>query len=214
MFIGTGHSPWNGPVENPQPSHEQLRVMLDDLNSAAPGLELEHENIVRVCAGLLPAAGPDSANLSKRPVILAHAGSGGPKGLYSICGVKFTTARLVAEKTLARALGDRGRRDTEAFPRPAAAEGWSSKGIDFSTGQNKDAFLAGLDRIIENESVVSLRDLVFRRTDLWEDPELAMKLAPDLAARFGWNEHKAASEVAGLASELARPAPTDKAVGY
>jgi hypothetical protein len=41
-----------------------------------------------------------------------------------------------------------------------------------------------------------------------------MALAPDLAARLGWNQHKAADEVAGLASELAPPAPADKAVGY
>lgn len=214
MFIGTGHSPWNGPLDNPQPSQEQLRVMLDDLNSAAPGLELEEQDIVRVFAGLLPAAGSDSAKLSKRPVIVTHSDTGGPKGLYSICGVKFTTARLVAERTLARVLGGRGRREAGAFPRPPTASGWSSRGNDFSIGQTRDTYLHGLDRIIEDEAAVTLQDLVFRRTDLWETPELAMELAPDLAARLGWNEHKTAGEIAGLASDLAPPAPAEMAVGY
>jgi glycerol-3-phosphate dehydrogenase len=214
MFIGTGHSPWDGSVENPQPSHKQLRIMLDDLNSAAPGLALDEKNIARVFAGLLPAAGPDSAKLSKRPVFVRHSDSGGPKGLYSICGVKFTTARLVAERTLAAVPGARGRRDAAAFPRPPAASDWSSRGSDFTIGQNKEAYLDGLGRIIEDESAVKLQDIVFRRTDLWESPELAMKLAPDLARQFGWNEHKAGNELASLASELAHTAPAETAVGY
>jgi glycerol-3-phosphate dehydrogenase len=214
MFIGTGHSAWDGSLDNPLPTAEQMRLMIDDLNSAAPGLELGMENIVRIFAGLLPAAGPDSNKLSKRPVIVRHSDSGGPKGLYSICGVKFTTARLVAERTLALVLGGRSRRDAEAFPRPQAASDWSSRGIDFSTGQDRDAYLEGLVGIAEDESVVSLEDIVFRRTDLWETPELAMKLAPDLAARFGLNEHKAAGELERLASGLAGPALTETAVGY
>jgi len=214
MFIGTSHSAWKGPLENPQPTDDQMRVMVDDLNAASPGLELTEENIVRVFAGLLPATGPKSGEISKRPVIERHSDSGGPPGLFSLCGVKFTTARLVADKTLDLALGGRARRDAASFPRPPAAAGWSCREIDFSIGKNKDAYLGSLGRIIEEEGAVNLRDVVFRRTDLWENPESAMAMAPEIAGFFGWSEHKTGDELTALASELGRPELAGNAVGY
>jgi glycerol-3-phosphate dehydrogenase len=170
MFIGTGHSAWNGSLDNPQPTDEQMRVMIDDLNSAAPGLGLGEDDVVRVFAGLLPAAGSNSAEISKRPTIVRHSDGGGPEGLYSICGVKFTTARLVAERTLALVLGSRDRRDAGSSPRPAAATNWTCRDIDFSNGKNRDAYMSSLRQIIENEAVINLQDVVFRRTDLRRVP--------------------------------------------
>jgi glycerol-3-phosphate dehydrogenase len=214
MFVGTGHSAWHGSLDNPRPTDEQMRAMIDDLNSAAPGFELGEEDIVRVFAGLLPATGQNSGDISKRPVITRHADSGGPSGLYSICGVKFTTARLVAEKTLDLAFAGRAQRDAEACPRPPASDEWSCRDVDFSIGKNKEAYLGKVAQIIEDEAAVTLQDIVFRRTDLWEDPQLAMELSPDIASLFGWPEHKASRQMADLASELARPVPADAAVGY
>lgn len=214
MFIGTGHSAWDGSLDSPRPTDEQMRAMIDDLNSAAPGFEVGEEDIVRVFAGLLPATGPNSGDISKRPAIIRHADSGGPIGLYSICGVKFTTARLVAEKSLDLAFAGRARRDAESCPRPPGRNDWSSRGIDFSNGKNKAAYLSSVAQIIGDEAVVNLQDIVFRRTDLWENPEFAMDIAPEIADLFGWSEHKVGSELVGLASELARPAPANTAVGY
>ena len=73
--------------------------------------------------------------------------------------------------------------------------------------------MSSLRQIIENEAVINLQDVVFRRTDLWEQPDLAMEIAPDIADLFGWSEHKTAEELASLASVLARPTPANAAVG-
>jgi len=40
------------------------------------------------------------SDFTHRDVVIDHSQLGGPKGLYSISGIKFTTARLVAERTL------------------------------------------------------------------------------------------------------------------
>ena len=205
MFIGTGHSAWDGPLEDPQPSIEQLQNMIHDLNAAAPSLGLGMEDILHVTAGILPAAGSHAAKISKRPVTVRHSDSGGPKGLYSICGVKYTTARLVAERTLELILGGRGRRDAGAFPRPPAVTGWASRDENLSSDTDRAAYLDRLERIIEDEAAVSLQDLVFRRTDLWERPRLAKDIAAELAVLFKWSEDKKASELSGLAAQLRKP---------
>ena len=48
-------------------------------------------------------------------MILGHGDHGGPAGLFSVSGVKYTTSRLVAEKTMRRVFpGRTGREPTAA----------------------------------------------------------------------------------------------------
>jgi glycerol-3-phosphate dehydrogenase len=102
LLAGTGHVPWFNSTENPMPTEEQMQEFLNDLNLAIPGLELHQGDIVHIFAGLLPVTKDGSVDLVSREVIVDHAEQGGPKGLYSVSGVKYTTSRLVAEKTLKR----------------------------------------------------------------------------------------------------------------
>lgn len=108
LLAGTVHRPWAGSLERPQPDEEALDHFLSDLNAAMPGLEARPSRIVRVFAGLLPVRAPGTARLSTRPAIHDHGRAGGPRGLFSVSGVKFTTARLVAEHTLAAMAGQFG----------------------------------------------------------------------------------------------------------
>ena len=57
----------------------------------------------------------------------------------------------------------------------------------------------------EEESVVHLDDLVVRRTDLWETPDLAVKLAPSLCSLFSWDDARRATELERLESALRQP---------
>ncbi len=98
LLVGTGEDAIPGHCINGLPTDRQIQIFIDEIHSAIPSLSLEKEEIDRVYCGVLPA--DKHHNLTKREVILNHEMHGGPKNLFSISGIKFTTSRLVAEKTL------------------------------------------------------------------------------------------------------------------
>jgi len=51
---------------------------------------------------------------------------------------------------------------------------------------------------VRDEAVVHLDDLVLRRLDWGENPELALRIGPRLCAALGWNEAKTKAEIERL----------------
>jgi glycerol-3-phosphate dehydrogenase len=102
LMIGTGHAPWQGALDEPQLANGQIDQFLSELNRIVPTLQLAPSDIKQKFVGLLPAQQSGSDVPSRRPVIIDHGMQGGPAGLHSVSGVKFTTARAVADKTLSR----------------------------------------------------------------------------------------------------------------
>jgi len=100
IFAGTSYAPWRRGLEEPKPSEENLKDFITDLNLAVPNWSLKLSDIKEIYSGLLPASKEMTTNLSAHETLIKHEKLGGPSGLYSVSGVKFTTARLVAEKTL------------------------------------------------------------------------------------------------------------------
>ncbi|MGH8576362.1 MAG: FAD-dependent oxidoreductase [Gammaproteobacteria bacterium] len=221
LLAGTGHGPWRGDVEQPRPSEAELDEFLADLNTAVPGWSLRRAEVVRVFAGLLPARREGDATLAVRPVIRDHGMQGGPEGLFSVSGVKFTTSRLCAEKTLeciARRFPPKDREKlrprSHARARPAPQEGWQLDAGELRAGPNAESdpgthggvplrWRKALSRLIADESVQHLDDLVFRRTTLWEDPEGTASAAGELALLFGWGPSRAEEERSRLSLRLA-----------
>ncbi|MES1245470.1 MAG: FAD-dependent oxidoreductase [Acidobacteriota bacterium] len=90
------------------PDEEAIAAFLRELNAAVPGWDVRPEHVVRVCHGWLPARAEGSAVPASRPVVHDHGAAGGPEGLFSVSGVKLTTARAVAERALGQILAARG----------------------------------------------------------------------------------------------------------
>jgi glycerol-3-phosphate dehydrogenase len=107
ILAGTGHVAWNGVIDHAAPTDAQVQRMLDALNAAVPGFNATRERIVQRFCGILPAVKPGSPEPSNRSLVIEHARGGGPVGLWSVSGVKYTTARLVAEHTVRRIFGSR-----------------------------------------------------------------------------------------------------------
>jgi glycerol-3-phosphate dehydrogenase len=171
LLAGTGHSPWTGEVERPLPAGEILDSFLDDLNSAIPDNRLTQDNIIHIFSGLLPATREGGVELTKREVILDHSENGGPQGFYSVSGIKFTTARLVAEKLLKKIFPNRENRCEALYEIFENSKNDWHVGRDFKAGCNEpldDFVLEALREIREKESVETMDDLLFRRTNLWE----------------------------------------------
>ncbi len=206
LLAGTGHAPWFEDQEKPMPSIELLNDFLNDLNMAVPTLKVTQDEILRVFAGLLPAKDVGSTTLADREVILNHANHGGPLGFYSISGVKFTTARLVAEKTLNQIFHEkRHTKDvkTDNFSPP---EHIQDKGsifdFDYHPSGCDSTWKDSLRSLIKEESVQHLDDLILRRTTLWENPSRALEFAPLICELFDWDESRCREERERLIERL------------
>lgn len=206
LLAGTGHAPWFGNTEKPMPSTELLQEFLDHLNLATPKLEVRQDDIIHVFAGLIPTTKEGDAALADCEVILNHADHGGPRGFYSISGVKFTTARLVAEKTLNRIYPEKKVAklgNTKDFSPPEDVQ--SERGIfDFRwrPAAEESKWKAVLHSLIREEAVQHLDDLIFRRTTLWDNSSRALEIAPLICELFDWDSDRCSEEIERLTKNL------------
>ena len=205
LLAGTGHAPWDGNIDHPNPSAGYLEEFFEDLNSAIPGLGFSEKDIVHVFSGLLPATESGSTNLSVRETILDHAEFGGPQGLISISGVKFTTSRLVAEKTLGKiypklrySIGT----TPETVPYSFTNRYPACDDFDYYPDTEDPTWRDSLRRLAEEESVQHLDDLVIRRTCLGDNPARAIKIAPSICDLMGWDEIRSKNEICRLVSQI------------
>lgn len=80
---------------------------LQSLNQCLPGVHFQRSDIAAIHAGILPCAKP--ADPQHEPALLRHshitdhARTDGLEGLMSVCSIKYTTARGVAEEVIRRA---------------------------------------------------------------------------------------------------------------
>ena len=114
LLAGTAEILVEDKTENPWPQPEQIADFIFDLNQAVPDLALTEKDIEHIYAGILPAT--EAGTLARREVIIRHRDHGGPVGLFSVSGVKYTTSRLVAEKTMRRVFPDLHSNQAEKSP--------------------------------------------------------------------------------------------------
>ena len=169
LLAGTMHLPRRAETTVAVPTEAELAQFLALLNAAIPGLNAGLCNVRRVFAGLLPATAAGSNTLVKREVLLDHGKTGGLGRLYSVSGVKFTTAEDVARQTLAMmGVTDMAPEDVSDLPlSPATAV--LTDGRRFLEA-DAGAVESALRRVIEEESVQCEDDLVLRRTN-WATTE-------------------------------------------
>ena len=112
---GSLHVPVEGPADRQGAREDEIARLLADLNAAYPAAALTREDVSLVHVGLLPrdaavlGARVSADHLSDHYEIRDHAKADGVEGVLSVVGVKYTTARDVAEKVIALALTKLGR---------------------------------------------------------------------------------------------------------
>ena len=138
-IIGSTYAPFEGDPAQLAVSEAEVTEFLDDINRALPKAHLRREDVVFAHVGLLPGVPgqlPEGrpARFAKRYRLIDHQASDGVDGLLSVIGVKYTTARDVAEKAVDRVF------DKLSRPRPVSR----SARAPLADGQmpRLDAFLA------------------------------------------------------------------------
>ncbi|MCH7824214.1 MAG: FAD-dependent oxidoreductase [Acidobacteria bacterium] len=201
-YAGTAHFPCGKGAETWTPSRQQIDAVIDDMNAAVPGLDLRRHQVMRVYSGLLPATGQGSTELASKPMIYDHGANGGARGLFSVSGVKYTTARDVAEKTLRRAFA-RLAEIGEGTERPPARE-IPAIGAAAKEGTGNDLAEA-IRRFADDEGVIHLDDLLLRRGDWGDDPRTLERTGQVVGEMLGWDEVRLDAEL----DRLAAPADTE-----
>jgi glycerol-3-phosphate dehydrogenase len=190
-IVGTSYEPATAAPSDPL-------AFLDEAERAFPWAGIERGDLALVHEGLVPGAGGASGLLT-RSRIVDHEREDGTPGLVSLKGVKYTTARAVAERAVDLSLQRLGR------PRTACRTA--------DTALAKARRLTGpLDErtrvAVREEMALTLADAVLRRLDLGTaGPPPADELAAvcgAMAQELGWDPARERAEQAALATFFAR----------
>ncbi len=193
---GTIHAPLSGVCDNPMPAATEVAAYIDDLNLAVPALHLTMDDVLQVYAGILPVQRQGTDKLAVREVIYNHGASGGPQGAWSVSGVKFTTARLVAEKVLAQVFP--ARKEVTQEMKPISCDRGCLYPSCWTPSDAADNWQDNLQRIITSQSVLHFDDLVLRRTNLAESCNFSLEKLGQVISVFQWDKDKREEELARL----------------
>jgi len=163
-LIGTTDEVYEGDPDAFRVTEPDIAGLLAAVNEEVPGLALTRADVLHTYGGLRPLVEDSSAtssyDASRRAEICDHQAQGGPAGLLSVLGGKWTTSRRLAEKVVDLAARKLGRTlaacTTADVPLPGGAIG------------NFNNFVSGLER---------------ERPDL--DPGLLRHLARNYGGRVG-----------------------------
>lgn len=104
-MAGTFHTFYNEKPDSFEVNEQALQEMLDEVNSAYPDAKLELNKIQFIHHGFLPAKNNSNGKevkLVRQGQIYDHLQEAGISGLISVMGVKYTSAREVAQKAVDR----------------------------------------------------------------------------------------------------------------
>ncbi len=101
-MVGTALLPYGADPDNLKVTEEEILAFLQEINAAYPPVHLTRQEVRGVYVGLVPAVGSraDDIRLLKHHQILDPSTEVGIDGLICVTGVKFTEARVVAEKVV------------------------------------------------------------------------------------------------------------------
>lgn len=141
-IVGTSHSTTLATTAASEASGAEIDAFLREANDAFPALTLTRERITLVHRGLVPAAvAPGNPpDLRSDPAIYDHEQDGAP-GAMTLVGVKYTTARALAERAVdlaARRLRRRVRPSTTAITVLPCAGFADHEGLAIETARRSD----------------------------------------------------------------------------
>jgi glycerol-3-phosphate dehydrogenase len=205
VYLGTTDTDYDGPIENPVCTAEDVEYILRAVNAATTET-VTNDDVIGTWAGLRPliadAKSTRTADLSRR-----HSVTTSPAGVVTVTGGKLTTYRQMAEDTVdvvAKQLATKVRCKTKrlkllddraSVDALAREDGLGAPLVTGLEYRRADAVYAA-----RNEMVVSLTDVLARRTRaLLLDRDAAVAAAADVAALIapdlGWSADDVAAQV-------------------
>ena len=192
-IAGTTHFPHQNKTVDSQASQSEIDEFLTELNNCSPTHEFSRKDVLYAYQGLTPAvAEGESVKRPEHSTVIDHKGRDGITNLFSIIGIKWTTARQVAEETVdmvCDVLDVDADCVTRERPIPAMRTIGNST-TNLGTGELEKFCKAH----IEHTLALDLSDIVLRRTDDLVCGRMTIstftKIAKIVARNFGWNNEQ------------------------
>jgi glycerol-3-phosphate dehydrogenase len=202
---------WYAPADGQGPDELARRgtaALLEEFRSACPALALTGADVVRCQWGWLPLkAGREPGRtdaLADRPRVMDHGAIGGVRGIFSVEGVKYTTARRVAEGVvdqIVAAVGAVAGRCRTAHTRVDDGEAAGGPGLE-----------ARVRHAVREEMAVRLSDVVLRRIGSGAPAEPAAETVVAAARiagdELGWSASHEEAEIEDVMRQLRTTRPT------
>ena len=193
-LIGTSESADERQPDDQDARRDEVDGFVREINDTFPAFKLDVREITFVHRGIVPAA-IDGRRLSllRHSRMIDHEREGAEPGLISIVGVKYTTARLVAERTVDLLLQKLGRAPGGCRTAETPLPGAGLNDVDVSDP---------IVHAIREEMAQTLVDVVVRRTGLGSAGHPGDAVASDVAGRMravlGWSEDRTQREIEAL----------------
>ena len=177
-------------------SREEVNAFLADINETFPALGLRPDEVTLVHRGIVPAAAANGRmSLLAQSRIIDHGDAGGTRELISIVGVKYTTARVVAERAVDLVLRKLERKPVECRTAETVLPG---------AGMNDRDHDDPVAHAMREEMAQTLSDVVIRRTGLGAAGYPGDQIVADVANRMqmatGWSDERKQRECEALKS--------------
>lgn len=214
-LIGTRHLCCDPAERTAQIKGSEVLEFLAELNPLLGTHRLTAHDIRGVFSGLLPEAqdahGPH-VSLERAPRIVEHT-EPGLRGLLSIVGVKWTTARAVGERAARTACRRLGRPDQQlAGPRALTTASPVATRTDATALADRvvpdlPVMFWQIVHAVRHEMAVRLSDVVRRRTPLYLSAALERSVlaacAEVMARELRWTQRETEAEINAAEAELA-----------
>ena len=195
-LIGTGESADERQADDQDARRSEVDGFLSEINETFPALSLKASDVTLVHRGIVPAV-VDAGRLTLHghSRIINHGVDGRSPGLITVIGVKYTTARIIAERAVDRVLLNLGRDPVLCRTAETLLPG---AGLD-----DRDAPEPVL-HAIRHEMAHTLIDVVVRRTGLGAAGHPDEGIVNDVASRMqtalGWSPDRKQREIGALRS--------------
>ncbi|MDB4308075.1 glycerol-3-phosphate dehydrogenase/oxidase [Gammaproteobacteria bacterium] len=227
--IGTSHFPYKGRPDDCVFTENEVLAFLDEFNAAYPAANLKPDDVYYWHGGLTPAdedSDSDEIKRSRQAEIIDHGLEDDTEGFISVIGVKYTTARLVAEKAVDLIYQKKGVRPPPCTTKFSALPGAKTDKLhplfptygkfaddlaalypEHTANSVQATFVACCTYALRSEMAIKLEDLVLRRTNLAREGRLSNRLfeqAADLmATTFNWSNAHKQTEIDNARNQLA-----------
>jgi glycerol-3-phosphate dehydrogenase len=193
-LVGTGESSDLRQPDDQDVRRDEVATFLMEINETFPALALKHDDVTLVHRGIVPATVSNGrVSLLGHSRIIDHGADGRAEEVISIIGVKYTTARVVAERTVDRVLRKLSR---AATPCRTADTILPDAGMDDREPSDPIGYA------VREEMAHTLTDVVVRRTGLGALGYPGDVVVTDVATRMqtdlGWSDDKKQAEVSAL----------------
>jgi glycerol-3-phosphate dehydrogenase len=197
-ILGTAYAPEGTPRDT------LVGALLEDARRGFPWAGVEPADVVLVHHGRVPGA-EDAAGLWSRSQVRDHRADG-VAGLLSLVGVKYTTARAIAERAIDLAFAQLGRRATAS--RTAVTPLPDADLLDGSLEMQ-------VHRAVRDEMAMTLSDAVLRRLDLATagpvDPSALETVTAAMARAHAWTDERIRREREVFTADAAAAASVQSA---